>query len=284
MRRRPAELRAPVALALLAMVVLGGTLLLPFTAGAPTGAVGGRTPLPTVRFASFGSCAGEYVNCSTHPATRDPAATKYLIVAFVHGPTGSPGAVSDSQRDRFHLVSTCWLDNGIFGHTAIFEANVTLRSPATYSVNLTPPAGAEAYLEVALAYNQGTNDRTDLLSNTCANHWTSPSDRKLPASFTTRLAGDLTIYLWVLGQANGSTTPVTCRHGTTTLMACGTPVSGPSYNKGLSWPAFARETFRTFGIESASIKMGGGGCARAPCPWDISYVVLTSDPPPQGAG
>jgi hypothetical protein len=278
---RPSEGRRALASATaLATSLLATALLLPSVTAMPSG--GSAGPAVSIKFASFGSCAGIGTTCTTHPAGGDPAGTKYLVLAFVHGPTGASGAVSDSVGDTFHLVSTCWLDNGIFGHTAIFESNVTLRSPASYAVNMTPPAREEAYLKVALAFNQGRNDRTDVLSNTCVNHWTRPSYRSLPASFATSLAGDLTIYLWVLGQANGSQTPVSCGHGSTILMSCGSTLSGPSYNRGLSWPAFARETFSTAGVETASITISGGGSAVAPCPWDVSYVALTAYPPSHG--
>lgn len=272
-----------VVVALVLAAVVSGALVVPSAGAMPSSGGGtGGSGVPSVQYASYASCAAMFAPCTVHPALGDPSTTKYLVIAFVHGPTGQPGTVVDSQRDLFHLVTSCWLDNGIFGHTAIFEANATVRASANYTVSATPGTGTEAYLEVVLVFNTAAAVRTDAISNTCVNHWTRPTHRTLSGTFTTPLSGDLAIYLWVMGQANGSSVPVSCGLGTATILSCGTDISGPSYEKGLSFPGLARASFSTAGTETATITLKGGGSAHAPCPWDVSYVALTSDPPPAG--
>jgi len=251
-------------------------LLLAFlpTAGARP-ALNGVTPGPTVQLESYAVCATTTL-CTVHPALSDPPHASYLVMVFVHGPGGKTGTIFDSQGDPFHNLSYCWLDNGIFGHTVVYLANATIANPLTYRVSLNPHYGQGEYMEVALAYAGAVKIHLDAWSNTCANHWTNSTQDVLPVHFAGGFLGDLGVYFYVLGQANLTQGTIHCYSDLATVATCGTSLSGNAFGLGLSWPSLAYANFDYAKGGNASIRASGSGYGTAPCPWDVSYLALTS--------
>jgi hypothetical protein len=245
----------------------------------------GESTGPRVDLASWGACATHNATCTFHPAVHDPAGLTYFIVAFVHGPGAAPGAVVDSLGDTFHNLSYCWLHNGVFGHTVIYVGNATLRHPANYAFTLqvaTPLVGGVGrigsgeYVEMAMAFSGAITTRTDAWANSCENHWTNATQTTLPVRTPGSRAGDLAIYYYALGEANRTTGPISCAPDVSTVASCGVWLSGSAYGNGLSWPSLAYAYFDYTNGGNGSIEASGGGYGVSPCPWDASYVELTS--------
>jgi hypothetical protein len=258
------------AAALLAAVLL--LSLAPATVGTPAPA----SHALVVRVASHGACAvtEHETTCTMHPARKLAAGRTYLVVAFAHGPNASAGYLADSEGDSFDQVWYCWLDNGIFGHTAIFVGNVTLEHPWAYALTL-HAAGEAEYAEVVLVANPSGSVELDAISLGCPDHSTQTTGLELNASVSTHHARDLGVFLFAV--INNTTVHCLSRSATV-LGRCGTAASGP-FLYGISTPALAVARLRQNGTETASIELRGGSCAvDEGCPWMDVVVALYESP------
>jgi hypothetical protein len=248
-----------------------GALVAAGTAVGQPGLITGQLPGPTVFLRGTGSCATDQATCTVgFSVARAP----YEVVAFVHGP-GPVYGTATVNGAALHLVGGCWNDTGVFGHTALYVGNVT---SAVVNVELhvaSPLIGVSGeYLEVALAFAGSVAISFDGWANGCALRWATGT--VIGTAYPGTATGDLALYLFTMGQSNGSVGDLSCGSDAAIVATCGTPLSGIVYGVGLSWPSLAYASFVSARGGTGSIEVHGGGWGEHATPWAVAYVALTS--------